>query len=298
MEAITETSLPLPLFQRGKVRDVYDLGHELLIVSTDRISALDFVLPAGVPQKGRVLNQMSAFWFRKTAGVIPNHMIESLDTTDAVASLVRRLGLRDALPRYLAGRSMVTKKAKRIPVECVIRGYLSGSAWAEYKKRGTVSSRPMPEGLLESQKLPEAMFTPTTKGETEHDRPLTEADIAELGLVDVMPVVETASRAVYGFAAAYARERGIIIADTKFEFGYLDDTLILIDEAMTPDSSRFWAVEGYAPGRPQPSYDKQPVRDWLSSADWDGKPPVPPVPPEVVSATTNRYIAIYEWLTT
>jgi phosphoribosylaminoimidazole-succinocarboxamide synthase len=295
--AITETSLPLPLFQRGKVRDVYDLGEELLIVSTDRISALDFVLPAGVPDKGRVLNQMSAFWFRKSEGVIPNHMIKSLDTPEDVAALGQGLGLRDALPRYLVERSMVTKKAKRIPVECVIRGYISGSAWAEYKKQGTVSGRPMPEGLLESQQLPEPMFTPTTKGETEHDRPLTEADVAELGLVDVMPVVEKASREVYGFAAAYARERGIIIADTKFEFGWLGDTLILIDEALTPDSSRFWAVEGYEPGRSQPSYDKQPVRDWLLSADWDGKPPVPAVPADVVAATTQRYVAILDWLT-
>lgn len=297
MDAVTETSLPLPLFQRGKVRDVYDLDEELLIVSTDRISALDFVLPAGVPEKGRVLNQMSAFWFRKSESVIPNHMIESLDDTDAIARLADKLGLEDSLPRYLAERSMVVRKTSRIPVECVIRGYISGSAWAEYKKHGTVSGMPMPAGLLESQQLPEPMFTPTTKGENEHDRPLTVDDIRDLRLEDVMPVLENASRAIYTFAAEYARERGIIIADTKFEFGWLNGQLIFIDEALTPDSSRFWAVEGYEPGRPQPSYDKQPVRDWLSGVEWDGKPPVPSVPPEVIAATTERYVAIYEWLT-
>ena len=297
MEAVTETILPFPLFQRGKVRDVYDLGDELLLVSTDRISALDFVLPAGVPEKGRVLNQMSAFWFRKTESVMSNHMIASLDAHEAVADLAKRLHMSEELPAYLAGRSMVVKKADRIPVECVIRGYLSGSAWAEYRKYGTVSGIPMPGGLLESQELPEPMFTPTTKGEAEHDRPLTDSDVAELGLEDVMPVLEKATRSVYTYAAAYARERGIIIADTKFEFGWLDRELIFIDEALTPDSSRFWAVETYAPGRPQPSYDKQPVRDWLSSADWNGEPPVPPVPPEVVAATTERYVAIYNWLT-
>jgi len=192
---------------------------------------------------------------------------------------------------------MVVRKAERIPVECVVRGYISGSAWAEYRKHGTVSLKPMPPGLLESQKLPVPLFTPTTKGENEHDRPLTEADIAELDLENVLAIVEKASRALYAFATDYAHERGIIIADTKFEFGWIGDQLTLIDEALTPDSSRFWSVEEYEPGRPQPSYDKQPVRDWLASTGWDGKPPVPPVPAEVITATTQRYVAIYKWLT-
>jgi len=296
-DAVTQTSLPLPLFQRGKVRDVYDLGDQLLVVSTDRISAFDVVLPTGVPQKGRVLNQMSAFWFRQTTGIIDNHMIESIDTAEALAALSDRLWQHDALPAYMIGRCMVVKKARRIPVECVIRGYLSGSAWAEYRAHGTVQGRPMLTGMQESEAFSAALFTPTTKSETEHDRPLTERDIVELNLQDTMPALENASLALYSYAAAYARERGIIIADTKFEFGWLNGTLILIDEALTPDSSRFWAVEGYAPGRPQPSYDKQPVRDWLASSGWNDKLPPPPLPPGVVAETSERYIKIFEWLT-
>ena len=297
MDALIETSLPLALFQRGKVRDVYDIGDELLVVSTDRISAFDFVLPAGVPEKGRVLNQMSAFWFRKTSGLLPNHLIESVDDIEAVGRLGSRLGLKEPLPVSLAGRSMVVKKAKRISVECVVRGYLSGSAWAEYKARGTVNSRPMPAGLQESEQLPEPMFTPTTKSETEHDRPLTDQDVSEMQLEDKMPALEAASRAVYDYAVGYARSRGIIIADTKFEFGWIDGQLVLIDEALTPDSSRFWAARDYIVGRAQASYDKQPVRDWLAGSGWNGRAPVPPVPPEVIEATTKRYVTIYQWLT-
>ncbi len=255
MNAVTETSLPLPLFQRGKVRDVYDLGDELLLVSTDRISAFDFVLPTGVPDKGRILNQMSAFWMRQTEGIIENHLVESLDDSESLRRLEKRLALQAPLPEYLVGRAMVVKKAQRLPVECIIRGYLSGSAWAEYRKGGTVHGKPMPAGLQESGQLPAPLFTPTTKSETEHDRPLTDKDVAELSLGDMMPALENASLALYTYAAAYALQRGIIIADTKFEFGLRNGTLILIDEALTPDSSRFWAVESYAPGKSHPRFD-------------------------------------------
>ena len=296
MNAVTETSLPLPLFQRGKVRDVYDLGSELLLVSSDRISAFDFVLPSGEPQKGSVLNRMSAFWFRQTSHIIPNHMMLSIEDVDALEQLVVRLELDQPLPTTLVNRSMIAKKADRAPVECVIRGYLSGSAWKEYKESGTISGKPMPEGLQESERLPEPLFTPTTKLES-HDRPLTDDDVVALGLEDTMPKLEEASRAIYTFAADYARQRGIIVADTKFEFGWLDDKLILIDEALTPDSSRFWSEKDYVVGKPQPSYDKQPVRDWLANSGWNGKAPVPPLPPEVIAATTERYAMIYKWLT-
>jgi len=297
MDAVTETSLPLPLFQRGKVRDVYAIKDELLVVSTDRISAFDFVLPTGVPEKGRVLNQMSAFWFRKTSGLLPNHLIQSVEDADEVEKLGSRLGLAEPLPASLIGRSMVVRRAERISVECVVRGYLSGSAWAEYKDRGTVNSRPMPAGLQESEQLPEPMFTPTTKSETEHDRPLMDKDVWDMKLEHTMPALEAASRLIYDHAADYARTRGIIIADTKFEFGWIDGQLMLIDEALTPDSSRFWSARDYVVGTAQASYDKQPVRDWLKGSGWNGRAPVPPVPPEVVEATTKRYVTIYQWLT-
>ena len=296
MDAVTETSLPLPLFQRGKVRDVYALGTELLLVSTDRISAFDVVLPTGVPDKGRVLNEMSAFWFAQTAGIIDNHLIESIEDEGALSRLSARLRADEALPDYLIGRAMVVKKAARVPVECIIRGYLSGSAWAEYRVHGTVQGLALPAGLRESEQLPEPLFTPTTKSEAEHDRPLTEDDISELHLRDTMPALENASLALYTYAATYARERGIIIADTKFEFGWLDGTLILIDEALTPDSSRFWAMETYAVGRSQPSYDKQPVRDWLAASGWNDGKPVPPLPSEVVLATRERYTRVFQML--
>jgi phosphoribosylaminoimidazole-succinocarboxamide synthase len=296
MNAVTEIPLSLPLYQRGKVRDVYDLGSELLLVSSDRISAFDFVLPSGVPQKGSVLNRMSAFWFRQTNHIIPNHMMVSIEDVDALEQLVVRLELDHPLPTSLINRSMIVKKARRVPVECVVRGYLSGSAWVEYQRSGTIAGKSMPEGLQESERLPEPLFTPTTKLEA-HDRPLTEQDVVALGLEETLPKVEEASRAIYAHAAAYARERGIIVADTKFEFGWLDDRLILIDEALTPDSSRFWSMKDYAVGQPQPSYDKQPVRDWLANSGWNGKAPVPPLPPEVIAATTERYTTIYKWLT-
>ncbi len=297
MQAVTETSLPLSVYQRGKVRDVYDLGNELLLVSTDRISAFDVVLPTGVPEKGRVLNQMSEFWLGKTSGIIGNHLVESINDEAALDRLHSRLHLSEPLPTYLVGRSMVVRKADRVPVECVIRGYLSGSAWAEYQKHGTVNGHAMPAGLRESEKMPSPLFTPTTKSETEHDRPLTDDDVAELALENTMPELEKATRAVYSYAVDYALERGIIIADTKFEFGWLEGELILIDEALTPDSSRFWAIEDYEVGRSQPSYDKQPVRDWLAGSGWNDQMPVPPLPDDVIAKTTERYVHIFRWLT-
>ncbi len=297
MAVVTETSLPLPLFQRGKVRDVYDLGDELLIVSTDRISVFDVVTPSGVPDKGRILNQMSAFWFRQTAGIIDNHLVEVVNDAASLERLTERAGLNGGLPDYLIGRSMIARKANRISVECVVRGYLSGSAWAEYREQGTIQGHPMPAGLRESEQLPVPLFTPTTKSESEHDRPLTDADIAAMGIADTMPALENATMALYAHASAYARQRGLIIADTKFEFGWFNGILILIDEALTPDSSRFWAVEGYTPGKSQPSFDKQPVRDWLKGTGWDDTKPIPPLPADVIAQTTKRYATVFEWLT-
>jgi phosphoribosylaminoimidazole-succinocarboxamide synthase len=290
------TGLSLPLFIRGKVRDTYDLGDRLLIVATDRISAFDVVLPVGIPDKGLVLNQLSAFWFGKTKNIIPNHLIEVVDN---VQSLDRYLpkGSRFVYPPYLAGRSMIVKKVKRIPVECVVRGYLSGSAWVGYQQSGAVSGLASPEGFKESQKLPEPLFTPTTKAETGHDQPLTMAEMEKLVGKAQTEEMREKSLAVYNFAWEYALGKGIIIADTKMEFGLDDGKLILIDELLTPDSSRFWDAKQYRVGQSQPSYDKQPVRDWLVQSGWNKEPPAPMLPPEVIVATTKKYREAYERLT-
>jgi len=295
-EPLINTDLSLPLFIRGKVRDTYDLGNLLLIVATDRISAFDVVLPGGIPDKGRVLNQLSAFWFDKTRGLVPNHLL-------AVVYDVRRLDAylparsRFAYPAYLAGRSMVVKKARRIPVECVMRGYLSGSAWAEYQVSGTVSGVPLPKNLAESQELPHPLFTPTTKAESGHDLPLSRSELEKLVGKALAQEIEEMSLAIYRYAQEYTRARGIIIADTKMEFGQDNGKLILIDELLTPDSSRFWEASQYRAGKSQPSYDKQPVRDWLSQSGWNKEPPAPTLPPEVVSATAKRYREAYGRLT-
>jgi len=310
MSILLETNLSLPLFKRGKVRDVYDLGDKLLIVSTDRISAFDYVLPCGVPEKGRILNQLSAFWFKKTAHIIPNHFIKVIDSLDALQDIIARneiprLSLRGEaeaisireLPDYLTQRSMLTAKAQRIPVECVVRGYLSGSAWAEYKQSGSISNIHLPSGMLENQELPQPIFTPTTKSDVEHDRPLTSDDVVELGIEHLMAEMERKSLLIYRFAQDYAKTRGIIIADTKFEFGVIDDKLALIDELLTPDSSRFWDASQYKVGQLQYSLDKQPVRDWLLASGWDKESPPPTLPPEVIQATTERYLKIYSLFT-
>ena len=291
---LLSTDLPLPPFIRGKVRDTYDLGQQLLIVVTDRISAFDVVLPCGIPDKGRVLNQLSAFWFEKTAGLVPNHLVEAV--TDA-AGLTRYLAAPDGYPDYLNGRSMVVKKAERIPVECVIRGYLAGSAWAEYQERGTVSGISLPSGLRESQELPEPIFTPTTKAETGHDLPMSVAEVEDIVGPSLAAEMKDKSLAIYNYARKFAIGCGFIIADTKLEFGLDDGRLILIDELLTPDSSRFWDISLYKVGQPQDSFDKQPVRDWLADSGWNKEPPAPELPEEVIEQTSKRYQQAYERLT-
>jgi len=276
------------------VRDSYDLGDKLLIVSTDRLSAFDVVLPDPIPDKGRVLNQISCFWFEKTSQVMPNHLITPIDNLD---SLKQYLPPNNTPPDYLVGRSMIAIKAERVPVECVVRGYISGSAWAEYKQTGTICGMPTPKGLQESQELPEPIFTPTTKAESGHDEPLSKKEMENLIGKSTAHELEEKSLAVYQYAQDYARGQGIIIADTKFEFGFVDGKLILIDEILTPDSSRFWDTAQYTVGRSQPSLDKQPVRDWLVAAGWNKEPPAPKLPPEVIEATTRRYVKAYERLT-
>lgn len=306
MPVLLETNLPFPLFQHGKVRDVYDLGNKVLMVATDRISAFDLVLPCGIPDKGNVLNQLSAFWFNKTAHIVPNHLIR---VVDSAAILDKVKGISDypgKLPEYLIGRSMIVTKAKRIPIECIVRGYLSGSAWEEYERNGTAGNICLPSGVKESQELPQPIFTPTTKGESEHDRLLTEKDIQNLGGIasevgqsslDLLKELEEKSLLIYRYGRDYALGRGIIIADTKFEFGFINGELTLIDEVLTPDSSRFWDVKRYEIGHSQPSFDKQPVRDWLVASGWNKEPPAPMLPQEVIEATTQRYNRIYRWFT-
>jgi phosphoribosylaminoimidazole-succinocarboxamide synthase len=275
---------------RGKVRDTYDLGDRLLIVATDRISAFDVVLPTPIPDKGKVLSQMSAWWFQRTSDVVPNHFIRLADGTAADE-------LPFDLPADLIGRSTIARKAQRVDVECIVRGYLSGSAWAEYKQWGTVNGVNMPKGMTESEQFPEPLFTPTTKAEEGHDEPMTMSDLIQEVGPEAAQVLRVRSISLYQFAAAYARERGIIIADTKFEFGYIDGELTVIDEILTPDSSRFWAVAEYKTGGPQPSFDKQYVRDWLAQSGWDKQPPAPELPPDVVQGTSQRYREAYRLLT-
>jgi len=287
-EVMLESDLPNRA-HRGKVRDTYDLGDRLLIVATDRISALDVVLPTGIPRKGEVLTRLSAWWFERISGVVPNHFIALI--TEENADLVP-LPLDE---RYY-GRSMLVRKAKRLDAECIARGYLSGSAWKEYQASGTVGGQPLPEGMRESQKLPETLFTPTTKAEVGHDESITYEQLQELVGVEAANAMRIRTIATYDYAHQVALDRGLIIADTKFEFGIWNEEVILIDEVLTPDSSRFWPLEGYEPGRPQPSFDKQPVRDWLA-ANWrEGEPP-PELPEEVVAATTERYLTAYRMLT-
>jgi phosphoribosylaminoimidazole-succinocarboxamide synthase len=294
---LMNTGLPLPLFRRGKVRDVYGLGDKLLIVSTDRISAFDVVLPCGIPDKGKVLNQLSAFWFKKTARILPNHLIKVIDRNVVLNEVKNLLSQPGVLPDSLIGRSMLVAKAERIPVECVVRGYLSGSAWAEYKETGKVGDISLPQGVKESQELSQPIFTPTTKSDTEHDRPLTEQDIKSLGIEDIFKELEQKSLLIYSYARDYAKRRGIIIADTKFEFGFINGQLALIDELLTPDSSRFWDASQYEVGHSQPSFDKQPVRDWLSHSVWSKEPPAPMLPPEIIERTSKRYREVYSKLT-
>ena len=292
---LLNADLPLPLFKSGKVRDSYHLGNRLLLVTTDRISAFDSVLASGIPDKGLVLNQLSAFWFDQTKDLVPNHLIEVVNDPERLDAYLSAKS-RFPYPTYLGGRSMVVKKAKRLPIECVVRGYISGSAWAEYQQHGAVSGLPLPEGLQESEELPQPLFTPTTKAESGHDLPVSSNELKRMVGDRLAQQIEEKSLALYNYARQYALDRGIIIADTKMEFGLDGDRLILIDELLTPDSSRFWDATQYKLGQSQPSYDKQPVRDWLVQSGWNKEPPAPALPPEVVEATTNRYRQAYERL--
>lgn len=292
----TETQLP-GLLNRGKVRDTYLLNEgQLLMVATDRISAFDVVLPSGIPNKGLVLNRMSAFWFDQTSHLVLNHLIALADSPDAAPLIEASVSLAD-LPPEVAQQAMVVKQADRIDIECIVRGYITGSAWAEYRQEGTVSGKPMPAGLLEGQEFPEPLFTPTTKGEEGHDQNMSDQEVLDMVGRDLAQQLAEVSTAVYQFAREYTLEKGIILADTKMEFGLLDGQLILIDELLTPDSSRFWDLTGYQVGQSQPNFDKQFVRDWLVSQGWDREPPAPPLPDDIVTKTSERYLEAYYRIT-
>jgi phosphoribosylaminoimidazole-succinocarboxamide synthase len=280
----------LKLLRRGKVRDVYEVGaDELLIVATDRISAFDCVIPTPIERKGEVLTALSKFWFGKLSHIVPNHLLTS--NVDQMPAVVREQSVD------LAGRSMLVNRTEVFPVECVVRGYLVGSGWKDYVRTGEVCGHRLPAGLRESDELKQPIFTPSTKAETAHDENISEAEVAKLLGVDITNHLREISLALYNEARDYARSKGIIIADTKFEFGRLSDgNVMLIDEVLTPDSSRFWPADTYEPGKSQPSFDKQFVRDYLETLAWDKKPPAPPLPPEVARATTQRYLEAYKLL--
>ena len=289
-EVVFETDFDeVPRISRGKVRDIYDLGESLLIVTSDRLSAFDYVLPDPIPEKGKVLNQVAAFWFDRFSQMVPNHLIE-LDVERFPEVLAPHR-------KTLAGRSVIARKLEMLPIECVARGYLSGSGWKEYLREGTVCGIPLPEGLTESARLPEPIFTPATKAESGHDENISFERAVDLVGIDVAEKARELTLALYAAGVDYAASRGIIIADTKFEFGLDGDTLVLADEVLTPDSSRFWPADRYAPGKAQPSFDKQYVRDYLESISWDKQPPVPGLPAEIVAGTRDRYREIYRILT-
>jgi phosphoribosylaminoimidazole-succinocarboxamide synthase len=293
---LIETKLP-NLLHRGKVRDTYAVDdNTLLMVATDRISAFDVVLPNGIPNKGLVLNRISAFWFEKSAHIVPNHLICLADAPDVKVQFGNN-DLLQNLPPDLARQAMVVRKAQRIDIECIVRGYITGSAWSEYRRQGTVWGKPMPKDMLEGTPFPEPLFTPTTKAEEGHDQNMTEQEVIDMVGREMAQKLEEVSKEVYSFADQYARERGIILADTKMEFGLLDGQLILIDELLTPDSSRFWDETGYQPGKSQPNFDKQFVRDWLTQQGWNQEPPAPVLPDEVVARTSERYLEAYQRLT-
>jgi len=274
------------LHAQGKVRDLYDAGDDrLLLVASDRISAFDVVLPTPIPDKGRVLTGLSAFWFDRTRDLVANHLI-SIDRASFPAPFSQ--------DEELAGRATLVRRAEVVPVECVARGYLSGSGWKQYREEGHVCGVPLPSGLVESDRLPEPIFTPTTKASTGHDLPLTPDETAELVGAELAARLKDLTLAIYERAATVALERGIILADTKFEFGFAEGDLLLIDEVCTPDSSRFWPADRYEPGRGQPSFDKQYVRDWLDASGWDHEPPPPELPHEVVDRTAATYVEAYE----
>lgn len=281
---VRETDFPdLKLVNRGKVRDIYDLGENLLIVTSDRLSAFDVIMNEGIPKKGQVLNQMSIFWFKQMSDILPNHIIAT-EVDDFPAET-------HAYRAQLEGRSMLVRKARPLPVECIVRGYISGSGWKEYQKLGSICGISLPEGLKESDKLPETIFTPSTKAELgEHDENISFEETIRLCGEEMATQVRDVTIAIYERARQLAWDKGLIIADTKFEFGTLEDgSLIWIDEAMSPDSSRFWPRDQYQPGGPQPSFDKQFVRDYLETLDWNKQAPPPPLPPEIVQKTSEKY---------
>jgi phosphoribosylaminoimidazole-succinocarboxamide synthase len=298
MNAMLASDLPLPRIGRGKVRDIYAVGDDrVLLLTTDRISAFDVVMGETIPMKGAVLTQISAWWFRQLEGVVPHHMISA----DADAIIREVPVLRDHRAD-IVGRAMLCRRTTVFPVECVIRGYISGSAWKEYAASGTLAGEKLKAGLVESEKLEPSIFSPATKAETGHDENITIAQVREVLGTDVAATLESMARTVYTFGEKTARQQGIIIADTKFEFGRdKDGKIILIDEVMTPDSSRFWAVDVYKPGQGQPSFDKQPLRDYLDTerkaGRWNGDAPPPPLPASVVNATSKRYLEAYRRVT-
>ena len=280
----------VPKLKTGKVREIFDLGDAFLFVATDRISAFDCVMPNGIPRKGEVLTQLSHFWFDQVQNIVPNHRLAH--ASDPLPPALK------PFETQIARRSMIVKKAQPLPIECVVRGYLAGSGWKEYRQSKTVCGIPLPDGLQESSELPEPIFTPATKAETGHDENIDFARASSLVGYEIAERVRDISISIYSFAREYARQRGIIIADTKFEFGTTPDgKLLLIDEALTPDSSRFWPADQYQPGRGQPSFDKQFVRDYLETLDWDKRPPAPVLPPDVVEKTRAKYLEAYRRLT-
>ena len=281
--------MTLPRLYSGKVRDLYDAGDDqLLFVASDRISAFDVVLDEPIPDKGRVLTAITAFWLEQLDDVAPNHLV----TTDPAGFPAGAGDIGD-----LAGRAMLVRRAEMLPIECIVRGYLSGSAWKEYRATGTMHGTPLPDGLQESDRLPEPVFTPSTKAETGHDENISFEEAAKLVGEDIAARARDISLAVYERGASLAAERGIIIADTKFELGFIDGELCLCDEVLTPDSSRFWAADEWVPGTTPPSFDKQPLRDWLEASGWDKSPPPPRLPAEVVASMRERYVVAYERIT-
>jgi len=285
--AVVETNLPDIPCRRGKVRDVYDLGDRLLIVATDRVSAFDWILPTGIPDKGRVLTDLSRFWFNLLG--VPNHIISTnVEGMKLPANIDRR---------QLTGRSMLVRKANVVPIECVARGYLAGSGWREYRQHGTVCGLRLPEGLVESDRLAEPIFTPATKAESGHDENISFEEMARSVGLSLAEELRRRTLEVYEQGVKHAEKCGIILADTKFEWGYVDGEIVLVDEVLTPDSSRFWPADNYQPGRPQVSFDKQFVRDWLDSTTWDKNSPPPPLPTKIVEQTRDKYIEAHERLT-
>jgi len=296
MLALSQTALPLPLVRRGKVRDVYAAGDALLLVTTDRVSAFDVVMTEAIPYKGAVLTPLTAWWLAQLGDRVPNHLI-SADTDD----IVRRVPALAAHRTQLAGRMMLCVHADVVPIECVIRGYLSGSAWKEYKATGTLAGETLPSGYAESDRLNPAIFSPATKAESGHDENITIAQVRQEVGAETATKLEQLARTIYEFGRDTAAAHGIIVADTKFEFGWHNGQLILIDEVLTPDSSRFWSAADYAPGRGQASFDKQPLRDWLdvqrNAGRWNGEAPAPTLPPDIIEATSARYREAYRRIT-